>query len=233
MNSTYIPIDQFYFKSHSIFDGLTKDETDILTSRMSMVKYKQGQIIFHEGGFSTGVYIVKEGKVKKYKTGIDGKEQIFYVCKAGEIMGYHALLSEEPYSDSAATMENSLISFIPKEDFLKVLNNSSVLSNHLLKNLSHEFGVFINSITILAQKTVRERLALSLLILKDKYKDNVVNKEIHIVLSRDDLANFVGTVKETLVRLLHDFKEEGLIKTEGKSIIVLDGKGLVKVANFY
>jgi CRP-like cAMP-binding protein len=228
-----LPIDKFIFKNSSIFDGLTSGQQEILNSHLVTLTYKQGQILFHEGGFPTGVHILKKGKVKKYKTGVDGKEQIFYVCKQDEVMGYHALLSEEPYSDSAAAMEDSVVSFIPKEDFLKVLETSPVLSNRLLKNLSHEFGVLINTITILAQKSVRERLALSLLILKDKFSENKVGDEVHIILSRDDLANLVGTAKETLVRLLHDFKDDKLIRTEGKAIILLDVKALVKIANFY
>jgi CRP-like cAMP-binding protein len=228
-----IPVDQFSFNNNSIFEGLTKEESDLLNSRLVTLKFKQGQMIFQEGGFPSGIHIVREGKVKKFKTGIDGKEQIFYICKAGEVLGYHALLSEENYSDSASAMEDSSISFIPKEDFLKVLKSSTILSNHLLKNLSHEFGVLINSITIMAHRSVRERLALSLLVLKDKYKENFIEGAVHITLSRDDLANFVGTAKETLVRLLHDFKKEGLIKTEGKAIIILNAVALVKVANYH
>lgn len=227
-----IPFHQFYFNNDSIFEGLPKEETELLNSHMVTLKYKQGQIIFQEGGLPTGIHIVKQGKVKKYKTGIDGKEQIFYVCIPGELMGYHALLSEEHYSDSAATMEDSIISLIPKEYFLKVLNQSPILSSRLIKNLSHEFGVLINSITIQSQKSVRERLALTLLILKDKYKDNRTDDSIHITLSRDDLSNIVGTAKETLVRLLHSFKDEGLVRTEGKAIIILDAKALARVANF-
>ncbi|MFN6947117.1 MAG: Crp/Fnr family transcriptional regulator [Cytophagaceae bacterium] len=228
-----LSIDKFYFKNTTIFDGLSPEDQEVLFSKMVTLNIKQGQVIFHEGGYPTGIHILKEGKVKKFKTGVDGKEQIFYICNSGEIMGLHALLSEEQYADSASTIEDSVISFIPKDDFFKVLQRSTVLSNHLLKNLSHEFAVFVNSITILAQKSVRERLALSLLILKDKFKDNQKNEEVHIVLTRDDLANFIGTAKETLVRLLHNFKDEGLIKTEGKSIIILDVKGLVKIANFF
>jgi CRP-like cAMP-binding protein len=228
-----LPIDKFVFKNNSIFDSLSSEQQEVLNSHLVTHKYKQGQVLFYERGFPTGVHILKQGKVKKYKTGVDGKEQIFYICKEDEVMGYHALLSEEPYSDSAAAMEDCIVSFIPKEDFIKVLQSSSVLSNHLLKNLSHEFGVLINTITVLAQKSVRERLALSLLILKDKFMGNIVGEEVHIVLSRDDLANLVGTAKETLVRLLHDFKDDKLIRTEGKAIILLDVKALVKIANFY
>lgn len=228
-----LPIDQFYFKNNALFEGLTIEEEQILNSQITTLKYKQGQVIFHEGAFPMGVHVIKEGKVKKYKTGTDGKEQIFYICKAGEIMGYHALLSDEKYCDSAASIEDSLISFIPKEDFLKVLRQSPVLSFRLLKNLSHEFGVMVNSITIHAQKSVRERLAISLLILNDKFKENVKDGDVHIVLTRDDFANMVGTAKETLVRLLHDFKEQGLIRTEGKSIIIIDNAKLMKISNFY
>lgn len=226
-----LPIEKFVFKNSSIFNDLTYEEQNVLQSHMVTLKYKKGQIVFHEGAFATGIYILKEGKIKKFKTGADGKEQIFYICKEGEILGYHALISEECYSDSAVTMENCIISIIPKEDFINVLKTSSVLSNHLLKNLSHEFGVLINTITILAQKSVRERLALNLLILKDKYRENE-DGDVNIILSRDDLANLIGTAKETLVRLLHDFKEEGLIKTEGKAIILLDIKTLAKIANY-
>jgi len=226
-----LPIEKFIFKNNSIFNDLTNDEQNILQSHMVTLKYKKGQIVFQEGAFATGVYILKKGKIKKFKTGVDGKEQIFYICKEGEILGYHALLSEECYSDSAVTMENCIVSIIPKEYFIKVLNSSSALSNHLLKNLSHEFGVLINTISVLAQKSVGERLALMLLILKDKYRENGV-EEVNIILSRDDLANLIGTAKETLVRLLRDFKNEQLIKTEGQAIMLLDIKTLAKIANF-
>ncbi|MFL5728676.1 MAG: Crp/Fnr family transcriptional regulator [Cytophagaceae bacterium] len=228
-----IPLDQFHFKNSSIFDGLSPKEKDILNSRMTTHEYKKGQIVFHEGAFPAGIHIVKKGKVKKYKTGTDGKEHIFYVCTSGEFMGYHALLAGEQYSDSTASLENSVISFILKEDFLEVLNSSSILSNYLLKNLSHEFSVLINNITIQAQQTVHERLALSLLILRDKYKDEVSSDgQIHITLSREDLANFVGTAKETLVRLLRELKDENLIKAEGRTIVILDPLKLAKIANY-
>lgn len=226
-----LPIEKFIFKNSSIFNDLTPEEQTMLQSHMVTLKYKKGQIVFHEGAFATAVYILKKGKIKKFKTGADGKEQIFYICREGETLGYHALISEECYSDSAVTMDNCVISVIPKEDFMAVLKSSNILSNHLLKNLSHEFGVLINTITILAQKTVRERLALYLLILKDKYREHE-EAEVNIILSRDDLANLIGTAKETLVRLLHDFKEEQLIKTEGKAIILLDTTALAKIANF-
>lgn len=197
-------------------------------------KFKKGETIFREGSFPSGIFYVKKGKVKKYKTDQDGRQQIIYVCNSGELLGYPALLSEEAYSDSASALEDSVLAFISKETFLRVLDQSQILSYRLLKNLSHEFAVLENSIANFAHKSVRERLALSLLILKEKFMDkNNPDAFAEITLSREDLSNLTGTAVETLVRLLHTFKDEGLIETQGRKIRIIDAKGLVKVANFY
>lgn len=231
---TGFPIDKFHFRSNSILEGLPKEELTYLESKMISHKYKRGQNIFVEGTVPNGIYYLKKGKVKKYKSDQEGKQQIIYVCNEGELLGYPALLCDEPYPDSAAALEESHVNFIPKKDFLSVLDQSPELSKKLLINLSHEFGVLVNSIATFAHKSVRERLALSLLILKDKYRVNgQKDNPVEIVLPREDLANIIGVALETLVRLLHNFKDEGLIETEGRKIRILDLKGLVKVANFY
>jgi CRP-like cAMP-binding protein len=231
---TLFPGDKFHFKSDSILNGLPEKDLELLKSKMLSYKFKKGKMIFSVGTYPSGIFHLKKGKVKKYKTDRDGREHIIYVCNSGELLGYPALLSEEAYSDSAATLEDSVLEFIPKNIFFKVLEKSQVLSTKLLKNLSHEFGVLENSIVNFAHKSVRERLALSLLILKEKFRDkDNPNASIEITLSREDLSNVVGTAVETLVRLLHDFKDEGLIKTEGRKIRILDVKKLMKIANFY
>jgi len=227
-------IDKFNFKSDSVLLGLPKEDLMFLQESMVERKYKKGQRIFVEGSIPTGIYYLKSGKIKKYKADRDGKEQIIYICNSGELFGYPALLSEGSYSDSAAALEDSMVAFIPKEDFLQVLSQSPILSNKLLKNLSHEFGVLVNSVATFAHRSVRERLALSLLILKEKYRvTGNESKPVEINLSREDLSNLVGTAVETLVRLLHDFKDEGLIETEGRKIRVLNIRQLVKTANLY
>ena len=231
---TKFPFEKYSFNSESALQVLPEEDFEFLQSRMKDHRYKKGQTIFIEGTRPSGIYFIKSGKVKKYKSNPDGKEQIIYICNAGELVGYHALLCEEPYPDSAAAIEDSVVAFIPGEIFLEVLNRSTVLSNKLLRNLSHEFGVLVNGIATFAHRTVRERLALCLLILKEKFRiKDQKDKPVEITLSREDLSNMVGTAVETLVRLLHDFKDEKLIETEGRKIRVLDAKRLVKVANFY
>ena len=223
--------DNSRLKTDQIFDGLSEELAALIELGVSH-KYKKGEILFREGGIPTGIFYLEIGKVKKYKSTVAGDEQIFYLCSTGELLGYHALLSEEYYPDTAATIEDSQLTFIPKDNFLKVLNSSSALSNRLLKALGHEFIVFINNITNLASKSVRERLAWNLLILDEKFKNpENLNSPSEIILSRGDLANMIGTAKETLVRLLQEFKAAKLIETTGKSIRVLDKKAMVKEAN--
>ena len=171
--------------------------------------------------------------MKKYKVDKDGREQIIYVANSGELVGYHAILAEDRYPDSASTLEHSAITFIPKEDFLMVLQQSSVLNNRLLKTLSHEFSVLANSVTLFAQKSVRERLALQLIVMREKYKVNFEpGMPIEINLSRDDLASLVGTARENVVRVLTEFKEGQILETKGRKIIVLDIRKLIAIANY-
>ncbi|MEQ8471530.1 MAG: Crp/Fnr family transcriptional regulator [Marinoscillum sp.] len=225
---------KYQLGSNFLFEGLSEDEKVLLESRKINHEYKKGQVIFRAGMTPNGIYLLNSGKVKKYTIGDDGKPHIFYICSSGEALGYHSLLSEEPYPDYAETLEDSSLSFIPKDVFLSLLDQSKQLNQKLLKSLSHEFTVFIHSTTVFAQKTVRERLALALLMLKEKYtnKDSK-EKPVEISILREDLANIVGTAIETLVRLLRDFKEEQIIETKGRTIRILHPAKLVKIANFY
>jgi CRP-like cAMP-binding protein len=224
--------ENFRLKSDQIFEGLSASELETLVGSGVTHTFKKGEIIFRTGGIPTGIFYVKTGMVKKYKPTVKGGEQIFYICGEGELLGYHALLGEEYYPDSAATIEDSQITFNPKDNFLQVLRNSTVLSNRLLKALGHEFSLFINNITNLATKTVRERLAFNLLILEEKFKaGHKTDAPAEINMSRTDLANMVGTAKETLVRLLQEFKSASLIQTTGKSIRITNRKGIIREAN--
>jgi len=224
--------ENFRLKKDQIFESLNSEQISILMESGVTHPFKKGEIIFREGGIPTGIFYVQAGRVKKYKATVKGGEQIFYVCGEGELLGYHALLGEEYYPDSAATIEDSEITFIPKESFLLVLRSSPALSNALLKALGHEFSLFINSITNLATKTVRERLAFNLLILEEKFKVlSKPNMPSEINMSRTDLANMVGTAKETLVRLLQEFKRDNLIEANGRIIRITNRKGIIKEAN--
>jgi CRP-like cAMP-binding protein len=226
-------IDKWDFKSESVFADLPESDLLLLTSHQSEQKYKKGEIVFREGAYPFGIYFIISGKVKKYKLDREGKEHIIYVANNEELLGYHAILSEDRYPDSAAAIEESRIAFIPKEDFLAVLNQSDILNKRLLRTLSHEFAVLANSLSIFTQKSVRERLALQLIVLREKYKVNFdPGIPVEINMSRDDLANLVGTARENVVRLLTEFKEEKIIETKGRKILVLDISKLIRIADY-
>jgi CRP-like cAMP-binding protein len=226
------PIDKWDFKSHSILTELPSQDAEIIEAHMSDQQYDKGEIIFREGSFPSGIFFIRKGKIKKYKLDNKGNEQILYVANTGELIGYHALLAEERYPDSASALEESLVAFIPKEDFLEALSTSKVLSQRLLKLLSHEFTVFANSVALFGQRSVKERLATQLIVMREKYKENYQpGMAVEINLSRDDLASMVGTARENVVRILKELKEEGSIKTSGRKIVVTDVHKLLKIAN--
>lgn len=222
---------RYSFDNQDLLSELPEDICEIIVENRITAYFKAGESIFKEGNEPKGIYRIKKGKVKKFTATDFGAEHIFYVCKEGEFLGYHTVLSEELYLDSATALTDCKIEFIPKRDFLNAVNKSHKLSQRLLKNLRHEFGVFLNATKLLAKYTVRERAALNLLILESKFKEDI-GEEIEIVISRNDLASMVVTAKESLVRMLKDFKEEKLITTKGRSIFIKDYIGLAKVSNF-
>jgi len=225
------PYDRYHFKHEALFKDLNNDVLEILNRNKRILTFKKGETIFHEGMNPSGIFIVQEGHLKKFSLGADGKEHIFYIYQRGEVLGHHAVLSSEPYSDTSVTMDDCKLAFIPKEDFLEAVHSSHSFTQTLLENISHEFGVFVNRSKILAQHSVRERTAIALLILNERNIENY-NSSIPIRLPRMDLANLIGTTKETLVRVLHDLKEEKVVSTEGLSITILDRNELIQISNF-
>ena len=227
------PIDKWDFKSESILADLPQAVYEMLTAHMSEQVYKKNELLFKEGTYPSGIFYITKGKVKKYKVDKEGKEQIIYIANTGQLIGYHAVLSEDRYPDSATAIEESTVAFIPKEDFLHTLDSSPLLNNRLLKTLSHEFAVLANSLTMFARKTVRERLALQLIVIREKYKVNHMEGiPIEIDISREDLASLVGTARENVVRVLTEFKESNILETKGRKIIIKDVNQLIAIANY-
>jgi len=232
-NADSFPIEKFLSKSDHIFKNIPIEIKLEIEKQMVIKTIRKGQNLFLEGSYPAGIFYLKEGLVKKYKTDHEGNEHILYLCADGELLGYSALLCNEAYPDSAAAIETSKLGFISKEIFLKAINDSRELMLNLLSSLSHEFSVLINSVTIFAHMTVRERLALILLILMATFKKRSDSDPVEILLSREELSNMVGAATETVVRLIKEFKKEEIIKTVGKKIIVLKPNELISISKFY
>lgn len=227
------PIADWNFHSESILANLPPEDLQRMLAHKLEQVYDKGEMIFREGAYPPGIFYIIEGKVKKFKVDKDSHELIIYVANTGELLGYHAVLSESRYPDSAAALEHSRIAFIPREDFLQTLEHSPILNKRLLKTLSHEFAVLANSLSLFGHKTARERLALQLVVLREKYKVNFrEGMPVEINMSREDLGSLVGTAKENVVRLLTEFKGAGILETKGRKIIIYDVKKLIAIANY-
>ena len=216
----------------SLFNGLSPEELNRINLHKTCISYKKGQNIFYEGTRPTGLYCMNGGKVKVYKNNVQGKEYIIYIAKPGDFLGYRALLGEEYYAASATVLEDAKICFITKDHFFEVLQKNPAFMKRVVKAICHEMGIMEEKMAELAHKSVRERLAASLLMLKESYgMEGQGSTLIDIALSREDLASIVGTATETVIRLLSEFKSEGLVSFEGKKIRVLEPRKLAKQAD--
>lgn len=223
-------ISSLSFESDKILSSLPQEDQDYFLSFGKELFFKKGKLLFYQDGLPTGVFLIKKGKAKLYKTGGYGKDQIFYIYKQGDLFGYHALLCNETYEESCEALEDCTVLFINKYDFKLLLQKIPNIQTTIIQNMSHEFGVLVNTITILAQKNLRERLALYLIILNERYESPKVSPT-QIVLLREDLANIIGTSRESLGRLLKEFREEELILIDKRAITILDIKKMQSVAN--
>jgi CRP/FNR family transcriptional regulator len=208
----------------SLIDNLTNSELTELEENRGCSYYKKSDTLFVEGSFPRGVFCLNHGKVKVFTRGDEGKEQIIHIATPGEIIGFRAMLSGDPYLVSAETLEECAICFITKDEFFKLMDANSEFRNDIIRGLSKELGERAVSITDMAQKSVRERIASALLQLQEIYGAEPVN------LSREDLANYVGTATETLIRFLKEFKEDGLIEINTRKVFVVNSTKLHQIA---
>lgn len=195
--------------------------------------YKRGQIIFQEGNISRAVYYIARGKIKLYKYGSDGKEQIIRIARGGDFIGYKSLFIDEKHSVSAAVLEDAIVKYIPRVDLIELFNTDHHVSEHFTRLLCKDVILAERKMVSMAYKPVRGRLAETLLNLEKIYGPVNGEPASQINLSREDLANLVGTAKETVIRLLSEFKSEGLVNINGKCLTILDERGLTRIDNLY
>ncbi len=220
------------FVHNDIFRKITKDEIDILSYIKNCNNYDKGDIIYSEGSRISGVYCLNSGIVKHYKTGNDGKEQIIRFSKAGEIFGYRSVLSNEAACTTAKVVEESSVCFIPASHFLNLINNNSGFALSVIKLSCKELGDANQYILDIAQKNVRERLAEILLLLYENFGENK-DGDLNIFLTREELAGLVGTATESVIRLLSEFKKDGLIELNKRKIKIIDLKKLKHISQNY
>jgi CRP/FNR family transcriptional regulator, polysaccharide utilization system transcription regulator len=219
-------------ESGSLFRHLTPEETEMLNYDKDFRQYKRGEVLYQEGSRISGFYCITSGIIKVFKTGLDGKEQIIKFAKKGDFIAYRSVLSNELACTSAKVIEDCSVCFIPSEILHQLSKNNSTFALELLKLACHELGEANSFITDIAQKTVRERLAeILLLLVHDFGLDS--NQYLNISLTREELANIVGTATESVIRLLSEFKSDKIVELTGRRIRILNIKALEKISNVF
>lgn len=211
-----IDISSYYFINSPLTD-LPESERKQLLAEAIEKKYERGEMVFRKNQFPKGIFIIRRGRVKIYQSMSTGADQVLNIHVPGEIIGYRPLLCDEKYPVNAYAVEACTVWFVPAKSFLHLLNQSIALSNLMLRYLSHEFTVWVNTISLMSHRTVKERLLLNLLILYAKYQEGS-RSPVKITLSKTDIANLIGTSQETLARVLQDLKKDNRITSKGRAI---------------
>lgn len=212
-----------FFNEIQKFDDLKKLSADRRTKT-----YKKKEVIFSEEGSPVFLYFLVKGKVKAYRSHEYGKELITTLYKEGDFFGYNALLENKPYGETAEALEDSEVCLIPKDDFYALVHNNVNVMRTFIKMLSGNVADKEKQLINLAYSSVRKRVAEALLHLQERYS-KPSDQNFSIAISREDLANMVGTATESLIRTLSEFKEDKLIEIKGSSVTIVDPGRLKKL----
>jgi CRP-like cAMP-binding protein len=215
----------------SLFSKLSKEDKDFLMANTECRSYKKNELVFLENTKPSGLICLSEGKVKIFKEGAGGRDQIVRLSRPGGFIGYRALFAGQNYSASAVAIENSVACTVEKNALFTVMKNDPNFTFGILKSLATELG-FSNMRTVsLTQKHIRGRLAESLLFLIDTYGYYDDGSTIKALLSREDIASLSNMTTSNAIRTLSTFASERVISLEGRRIKVLDLKMLQKISN--
>lgn len=229
---TMVPCEQCQNKDKSVFCALEQVALETLSQHKVMNSYKKGHTIFFQGNPPFGLYCINQGKVKIAKIGADGKESIVRIAGPGDILGHRSLFGRENYGATATVIEEASVCFIDKQYIYKVLKDEPLLAIKVIEKLSQEMGAAESRGAAKFQKNVCERLAEFFLSLKDKYGEKEGNRwKLNIKLTREEIAAAIGTANETVIRFISEFKDEGILDQEGKTLYILDEKKLLQLAN--
>lgn len=221
--------EQCIVREFSSLKALNKDELLKMASCKASYTIKKGEPIFEEGESVNGIYCIKDGVCKLSKLSANGKDQIVKLVKPGELLGQRSMISDEPANLTAVALEDMEVCFIPKKEVLQFFNNNNQFSMNVMKTICGDLKEADDHMVSMAQKTVKERLAETLIYLEETFGKNT-DGSLRIQLSREELAGMIGTATESCIRLLSEFNKNGLIELNGKRISLLDRTKLKRLS---
>lgn len=218
------------FNDNAFKQRLNDQDFALYEKAKKKLTFAKHETVFEDGEMPKGVYHIISGAAKLSKSGAFGKDQILRFITEGDIIGYRSILCGEAFQAKAEAMTDIECLFLPTDVFMRLLEVDSQLSFAMLQKIAYELGESSNTITFLAQKTVRERLAEILILLEQKLG---VDPEgfIKISLTREEIANLIGTATESAIRLISEFKSDQLIEVEGRNIKIINRDKLIKLGH--
>jgi CRP/FNR family transcriptional regulator, polysaccharide utilization system transcription regulator len=209
------------------------EEVEHLSEMKTCNMYRKGQIVFHENAMPIGLYCIYEGNVKISKQNSNGREQIMRIAAPGDFLGYRSLVAHRPYADTAIALEDTTICLLPKSEFFNLMQHNKKFYEALLQRICKDADDMEAKLGNIAYKPVRGRIAEALVLLAGKNHQQKPKADSYINLTREDLASLVGTVKETAIRTISEFKDENLIEIDKRRIKILNLDKLLHISNLY
>ena len=213
----------------SIFFNLPPEEKELLRKELIVIKHCKGDIVFSEGERPAGFLCLIKGKMKIFKEGFGGREQIVRMVKPIGFVCYRAVLADENHKASAASLEDSITVLIRRNTIMAFIDRNPSLGLTIIKTLATELGYAYYRTLSLTQKHIRGRLADSLLFLRDNYGFEKDGATLCVYLSREDIANLSNMTTSNAIRTLSAFSAEGIISIEGRRIKLLDIKTIERI----
>ena len=206
-------------KPISLFNGLPEEQISAIAMITLENSYKKGENIFSEDEQATGLYVVSSGRVKVFKLSSEGREQILHIFGPGEVFGEVPVFAGKKFPASADAMEESLIFFFPRDSLVDLIRKNPSIALNMLAVLSMRLRGFTSLIDDLSLKEVPGRLAKHLIYLKEQQKDSY---KVDLNITKGQLASLLGTIPETLSRILTKMTDQGIIETDGRKIRIID-----------
>ena len=212
-----------------LFSGLPGQDITALTAIAVEKPVAPGELIFSEGDPGDGFYVTLEGMIKVYKLSTEGKEQILHMFGPGEPFGEVPVFSGKAFPASAEGVKKSRVLFFPRKAFRDLITTNPSVAMNMLAVLSRRLRNFTIQVENLSLKEVPARLAGYFLLQAEEQKNP---DTITLNISKGQLASFLGTIPETLSRMLRKMSEQGLVEVQGRTIRLLDRPGLEDLAEF-
>ena len=216
-----------YIAAIPLFEGLSDKQYEELALIAVEHAYKRGETIFSEGDEGTGFYVLISGKVKIFKLSTEGKEQILHVFGPGEPFGEASVFAGQQFPAYAETLEKSRIFFFPRDAFIALIKEDPSLALNMLAILSRRLRKFTVLVEDLSLKEVPGRLAAYLLYVSEQ-RDGA--DDLTLDVAKGQIASLLGTIPETLSRILTKMVRHGLIQSDGPHIRILDRQGMEELA---